>query len=148
MASTCSPFCLPAPSKKNAPVVSPPQPATSGPMMPAIEIPELKVYWLLVPLGHTDPGMVDDPVESTQIWPLDRMPQVTWLTLSEPPARAKSRNPGFFTVGSGLIAAGDVDGTAARPRIVKHTQAIVRRPKNEFIASSLKRRRFPTGRAP
>jgi hypothetical protein len=40
-------------------------------------MPELKVYWLLVPLGHTDPGMVEDPVESTQIWPLEMSPQVT-----------------------------------------------------------------------
>jgi len=73
----CSPFDFPAPSKKNAPVVSPAQPVTSGPITPAIEIPELKVYWLLVPLGQTEPGMVDEPVESTQIWPLEMSPQVT-----------------------------------------------------------------------
>ena len=58
-------------------MVSPAHCGISDPTMPASEMPELKVYWLFVPFGHTEPGIVEDPVESTQIWPFEMRPHCT-----------------------------------------------------------------------
>jgi len=94
-------------------------------MIPAIERPELKVYWLVVPLGHTEPGTVDDPSESVQICPLESRPHTTWFTLSAPPERAKSRNPVFLTLGSGFTADA-TDTLVASPIATRHVSSTLR----------------------
>ena len=55
--------------------VARPSGLASAPMMPAICRPELNTYWSAVPLGQNPPPIVDELVESTQIWPVVARPQ-------------------------------------------------------------------------
>ena len=121
--STCSPFSRkPLPSKKKAPVVSPAHAGISSPTMPASEMPELNVYWLLVPLGQTEPGIVEEPVESTQIWPLEIRPHCTWLTLIEPLARASRRKPVDLIGRSGRTAAPAAGAASVTASATSHAE--------------------------
>ena len=47
--------------EEEGPVVSSAQGPPSAPTMPAIWRPELKTYWLAVPLGQNPPPMVEEP---------------------------------------------------------------------------------------
>ena len=126
--------------------MSPAQAGISSPTMPASEMPELKVYWLLVPLGQTEPGIVEDPVESTQIWPLEMRPHCTWLTLSDPLARASRRKPDFLIGRSGSAVAPAAGAASISARATSHAETTVRRQRNSCIASSLESSR--TGSTP
>ena len=70
---TSVPLLVPAVLLKNAPAVSPAKPFTDlspGAMMPAILMPEPKMYWSAVPRGQMPPPTVDDPV--AQIGPSEK----------------------------------------------------------------------------